>query len=164
MFFSSFLHPESFRFWFYNTLLCPAMLSYSSPLFGGPSSVLQATAPVSIPVCPELAGFGGDNGISVSWQSPPVIFKGASVSEAFSAESTTADLCTSVCKNISVRGTRVSSLCWLQLCIFSITFDWWTSTVCLSRGLWITSGQSASVKSASQQPAPTPVLARVTHY
>lgn len=46
----------------------------------------QATAPVSIPVGPELAGIGSgngigpgtgtDNGISVSWQSPPVIFKG----------------------------------------------------------------------------------------
>ncbi|XP_017270485.1 SLC2A4 regulator isoform X1 [Kryptolebias marmoratus] len=46
----------------------------------------QATAPVSIPVGPELAGIssgngigpgtGTGNGISVSWQSPPVIFKG----------------------------------------------------------------------------------------
>ncbi|XP_015247929.1 PREDICTED: SLC2A4 regulator isoform X1 [Cyprinodon variegatus] len=47
----------------------------------------QATAPVSIPVGPELAGIGSGNGIgpgtgtgngiSVSWQPPPVIFKGA---------------------------------------------------------------------------------------
>lgn len=74
-------------FGFYNTLLCSSMLSSSSslPLWAD----FQATAPVSIPVCPELAGLGSDNGISVSWQSPPVIFKGASVSEAFSADSTT---------------------------------------------------------------------------
>lgn len=30
------------------------------------------------------AGIGTENGISVSWQSPPVIFKGVSVSEALS--------------------------------------------------------------------------------
>lgn len=57
-------------------------------------STLQATAPVSIPVGPDLAelgsvngtgpGTGTGNGISVSWQSPPVIFKGALVSEALS--------------------------------------------------------------------------------
>lgn len=61
--------------------------SFSPPLWDGPPSIFQATAPVSVPVCPELAGLGSDNGISVSWQSPPVIFKGASVSEAFSADS-----------------------------------------------------------------------------
>lgn len=57
-------------------------------------SMFQATAPVSIPVGPELAGIssgngigpgtGTGNGISVSWQSPPVIFKGVPVSEALS--------------------------------------------------------------------------------
>lgn len=56
--------------------------------------MFQATAPVSIPVGPELAGLGNGNGtgpgigtgngISVSWQSPPVIFKGVLVSEAWS--------------------------------------------------------------------------------
>lgn len=56
--------------------------------------MFQATAPVSIPVGPELAGIGSGNGIgpgtgtgngiSVSWQSPPVIFKGIPVSEALS--------------------------------------------------------------------------------
>ena len=58
--------------------------------------MFQATAPVSIPVGPELAelgsgngtrpgtGTGTGNGISVSWQSPPVIFKGIPVSEALS--------------------------------------------------------------------------------
>lgn len=56
--------------------------------------MFQATAPVSIPVGPELAGLGSGNGtgpgtgtgngISVSWQSPPVIFKGVPVSEALS--------------------------------------------------------------------------------
>lgn len=56
--------------------------------------MFQATAPVSIPVGPELAGLGSGNvtgpgngtgnAISVSWQSPPVIFKGAPVSEALS--------------------------------------------------------------------------------
>lgn len=49
---------------------------------------------MSIPAGPELAGLGSSNGpgagietgngISVSWQSPPVIFKGVSVSEALS--------------------------------------------------------------------------------
>lgn len=57
-------------------------------------SMFQATAPVNIPVVSELAGLGNTNGtgpltgtgngISVSWQSPPVIFKGVSVSEALS--------------------------------------------------------------------------------
>lgn len=56
--------------------------------------MFQATAPVSIPVGPELAGLGNGNGtgpgigtgngISVSWQSPPVIFKGVPVSQALS--------------------------------------------------------------------------------
>lgn len=56
--------------------------------------MFQATAPVSIPVGPELAGIGSGNGIgpgtgtgngiSESWQPPPVIFKGAPVSEALS--------------------------------------------------------------------------------
>lgn len=57
--------------------------------------MFQATAPVSIPVGPELAGLGSGNGsgpgtgpgpgnaISVSWQSPHVIFKGAPVSAPF---------------------------------------------------------------------------------
>lgn len=66
----------------------------SSPGHVGWLSMFQATAPVSIPVGPELAGVGSGNGIgpgtgtgngiSVSWQSPPVIFKGVSVSEALS--------------------------------------------------------------------------------
>lgn len=53
--------------------------------------MFQATAPVNIPVGPEIAGLGSgngtgpgigtENGISVSWQSPPVIFKGVPVSE-----------------------------------------------------------------------------------
>lgn len=79
-----FLHQKCSLFCFYNTLLCwPTLSTLSSPaLRGWPPSVFQATAPVSIPVCPELAGLGSDNGVSVSWQSPPVIFKGASVSDA----------------------------------------------------------------------------------
>lgn len=66
----------------------------SSPGYVGWLSMFQATAPVSIPVGPELAGIGSGNGIgpgtgtgngiSVSWQSPPVIFKGIPVSEALS--------------------------------------------------------------------------------
>jgi len=66
----------------------------SSPGCVGWLSMFQATAPVSIPVGPELAGIGSGNGIgpgtgtgndiSVSWQSPPVIFKGIPVSEALS--------------------------------------------------------------------------------
>lgn len=66
----------------------------SSSGFVGWLSMFQATAPVSIPVGPELAGIGSGNGIgpgtgtgngiSVSWQSPPVIFKGVPVSEAWS--------------------------------------------------------------------------------
>lgn len=79
---------DFFVFCFYNTL-CVLLCSPLPLLWGRPPSVFQATAPVSIPACPELAGLGSDNGISVSWQSPPVIFKGASVSEAFSADSTT---------------------------------------------------------------------------
>lgn len=80
----TYFYPRCFLFCFSNTLLCSLTLSASSspPLWGWPPSVFQATAPVSIPVCPELAGLGSDNGISVSWQSPPVIFKGASVSDA----------------------------------------------------------------------------------
>lgn len=81
--------------------LCSPTLFFSSsyllcPLLAllGWLSIFQATAPVSIPVGPELAGLGSgngsgagigtENGISVSWQSPPVIFKGVSVSEALS--------------------------------------------------------------------------------
>ena len=41
--------------------------------------VLQATAPVSIPVCSELAGPASGRDISVSWQSPHTIFKGLPV-------------------------------------------------------------------------------------
>lgn len=79
-----YFYPRCFLFCFYNTLLCSLTLSasFSPPLWDWPPSVFQATAPVSIPVCPELAGLGSDNGISVSWQSPPVIFKGTSVSDA----------------------------------------------------------------------------------
>ncbi|XP_011600797.1 zinc finger protein 704 isoform X1 [Takifugu rubripes] len=59
----------------------PTLLSQSAPsalCHIRTDHAYQATAPVSIPVCPELAELGSDNGISVSWQSPPVIFKGAS--------------------------------------------------------------------------------------
>lgn len=56
--------------------------------------MFQATAPVRIPVGPELAGLGNGNGtgpghgtgngISVSWQSPHVLFKGVpALSHAF---------------------------------------------------------------------------------
>ncbi|KAM7404861.1 hypothetical protein PAMP_012172 [Pampus punctatissimus] len=65
----------------------PSLLSQSAPstlCHIRTDHAYQATAPVSIPVCPELAGLGSGNvtgpgtgnGISVSWQSPPVIFKG----------------------------------------------------------------------------------------
>ncbi|XP_026187393.1 zinc finger protein 704 isoform X2 [Mastacembelus armatus] len=68
----------------------PTLLSQSAPstlCHIRTDHAYQATAPVSIPVGPELAGLGSGNGtgpgtgngngISVSWQSPPVIFKGA---------------------------------------------------------------------------------------
>ncbi|KAK2851532.1 hypothetical protein Q5P01_007808 [Channa striata] len=68
----------------------PSLLSQSAPsalCHIRTDHAYQATAPVSIPVGPELAGLGSGNGtgpgtgtgnaISVSWQSPPVIFKGA---------------------------------------------------------------------------------------
>ncbi|XP_065817392.1 zinc finger protein 704 isoform X1 [Labrus bergylta] len=68
----------------------PSLLSQSAPstlCHIRTDHAYQATAPVSIPVGPELAdlgngngtgpGIGIGNGISVSWQSPPVIFKGA---------------------------------------------------------------------------------------
>ncbi|XP_040911117.1 SLC2A4 regulator isoform X1 [Toxotes jaculatrix] len=67
----------------------PTLLSQSAPstlCHIRTDHAYQATAPVSIPVGPELAGLGSgngtgpgtgtENGISVSWQSPPVIFKG----------------------------------------------------------------------------------------
>ncbi|XP_028438930.1 LOW QUALITY PROTEIN: zinc finger protein 704 [Perca flavescens] len=67
----------------------PTLLSQSAPstlCHIRTDHAYQATAPVSIPVGPELAGLGNGNGtgpgigtgngISVSWQSPPVIFKG----------------------------------------------------------------------------------------
>ncbi|KAJ0036696.1 hypothetical protein NQD34_005373 [Periophthalmus magnuspinnatus] len=67
----------------------PTLLSQSAPstlCHIRTDHAYQATAPVSIPVVPELAGLGNtngtgpltesSNGISVSWQSPPVIFKG----------------------------------------------------------------------------------------
>ncbi|XP_019112028.1 SLC2A4 regulator isoform X1 [Larimichthys crocea] len=67
----------------------PTLLSQSAPstlCHIRTDHAYQATAPVSIPVGPELAGLGSGNGtgpgigtgngISVSWQSPPVIFKG----------------------------------------------------------------------------------------
>lgn len=77
---------------------CPSLFLWCScPVCVGWLSMFQATAPVSIPVGPELAGIGSGNGIgpgtgtgtgngiSVSWQQPPpVIFKGALVSEALS--------------------------------------------------------------------------------
>ncbi|XP_028265105.1 zinc finger protein 704 isoform X1 [Parambassis ranga] len=66
----------------------PALLSQSAPstlCHIRTDHAYQATAPVSIPVGPELAGIGSGNGIgpgtgtgngiSGSWQSPPVIFK-----------------------------------------------------------------------------------------
>ncbi|XP_074537381.1 zinc finger protein 704 isoform X1 [Halichoeres trimaculatus] len=68
----------------------PMLLSQSAPstlCHIRTDHAYQATAPVSIPVGPDLAelgsvngtgpGIGTGNGISVSWQSPPVIFKGA---------------------------------------------------------------------------------------
>ncbi|MEQ2180041.1 hypothetical protein GOODEAATRI_031533, partial [Goodea atripinnis] len=70
----------------------PSLLSQSAPstlCHIRTDHAYQATAPVSIPVGPELAGIGSGNGIgpgtgtgtgngiSVSWQPPPVIFKGA---------------------------------------------------------------------------------------
>ncbi|XP_045913635.1 zinc finger protein 704 isoform X1 [Micropterus dolomieu] len=67
----------------------PTLLSQSAPstlCHIRTDHAYQATAPVSIPAGPELAGLGNGNGtgpgigtgngISVSWQSPPVIFKG----------------------------------------------------------------------------------------
>lgn len=96
--------PSPLLIWFF--LYCPPLCFYlhfscpssfpSCPLLAmvGWLSLFQATAPVSIPVGPELAGLGNGNGtgpgigtgngISVSWQSPPVIFKGVPVSEALS--------------------------------------------------------------------------------
>lgn len=72
----------------------PVSLFWLCHLLAGWLSMFQATAPVSIPVGPELAGIGSGNGIgpgtgtgngiSVSWQSPPYIFKGVPVSEALS--------------------------------------------------------------------------------
>ncbi|XP_024148948.1 zinc finger protein 704 isoform X1 [Oryzias melastigma] len=69
----------------------PSLLSQSAPstlCHIRTDHAYQATAPVSIPVGPELAGIGNgngigpgtgtENGISVSWQSPPYIFKGVS--------------------------------------------------------------------------------------
>uniref|UniRef100_A0A8C5DZB6 C2H2-type domain-containing protein n=2 Tax=Gouania willdenowi TaxID=441366 RepID=A0A8C5DZB6_GOUWI len=69
----------------------PTLLSQSAPstlCHIRTDHAYQATAPVSIPVCPELAGIangngigpgtGSGNGISVSWQSPAVMFKGVS--------------------------------------------------------------------------------------
>ncbi|XP_075884618.1 zinc finger protein 704 isoform X2 [Nelusetta ayraudi] len=65
----------------------PSLLSQSAPstlCHIRTDHAYQATAPVSIPAGPELAGVGSVNGagaesgITVSWQSPPVIFKGAS--------------------------------------------------------------------------------------
>ncbi|XP_068188312.1 zinc finger protein 704 isoform X1 [Antennarius striatus] len=67
----------------------PTLLSQSAPstlCHIHTDHAYQATAPVSVPVGPELAGLGSGNGtgpemgtenvISVSWQTPPVIFKG----------------------------------------------------------------------------------------
>ncbi|XP_071233023.1 zinc finger protein 704-like isoform X1 [Salvelinus alpinus] len=61
----------------------PSLLSQSAPstlCHIRTDHAYQATAPVSIPVCSEQAdgneGIGNGDGISVSWQSPPVIFKG----------------------------------------------------------------------------------------
>lgn len=67
----------------------PTLLSQSAPstlCHIRTDHAYQATAPVNIPVVPELAELGNTNGtrpltgtgngISVSWQSPPVIFKG----------------------------------------------------------------------------------------
>uniref|UniRef100_A0A3P9JWV5 Si:rp71-79p20.2 n=1 Tax=Oryzias latipes TaxID=8090 RepID=A0A3P9JWV5_ORYLA len=69
----------------------PSLLSQSAPstlCHIRTDHAYQATAPVSIPVGPELAGIGNgngigpgtgtENGISVPWQSPPYIFKGVS--------------------------------------------------------------------------------------
>lgn len=69
----------------------PSLLSQSAPstlCHIRTDHAYQATAPVNIPVVSELAGLGNTNGtgpltgtgngISVSWQSPPVIFKGVS--------------------------------------------------------------------------------------
>lgn len=67
----------------------PTLLSQSAPstlCHIRTDHAYQATAPVSIPVVPEMAGLGNTNGtgplsesssaVSMSWQSPPVIFKG----------------------------------------------------------------------------------------
>ncbi|XP_034028519.1 zinc finger protein 704 isoform X2 [Thalassophryne amazonica] len=64
----------------------PTLLSQSAPstlCHIHTDHAYQATAPVSIPVGPELAGHSSNgtgtgtvNALSVSWQSPPVIFKG----------------------------------------------------------------------------------------
>ncbi|AWP09789.1 putative SLC2A4 regulator [Scophthalmus maximus] len=65
----------------------PTLLSQSAPstlCHIRTDHAYQATAPVSVPVGPELAGLDSGNGtrpgtgndISVSWQPPPVIFKG----------------------------------------------------------------------------------------
>ncbi|XP_053705363.1 zinc finger protein 704 isoform X1 [Synchiropus splendidus] len=69
----------------------PTLLSQSAPstlCHIRTDHAYQATAPVSINMGPELTelasgnearpGIGTGNGISVSWQSPPVIFKGVS--------------------------------------------------------------------------------------
>lgn len=95
--------PTPYIILFFCTLPCSIFLSALSPphppfcpllAMAGWLFMFQATAPVSIPVGPELAGLGSgrgtgpgigtENGISVSWQSPPVIFKGVPVSEALS--------------------------------------------------------------------------------
>lgn len=67
----------------------PTLLSQSAPstlCHIRTDHAYQATAPVSVPVVPEMTGLdntngtgpltGNSNAISVSWQSPPVIFKG----------------------------------------------------------------------------------------
>ncbi|XP_021422549.2 zinc finger protein 704 isoform X1 [Oncorhynchus mykiss] len=61
----------------------PTLLSQSAPstlCHIRTDHAYQATAPVSIPVCSEQVGgndgIGNGDGISVSWQSSPVIFKG----------------------------------------------------------------------------------------
>lgn len=95
--------PTPYIILFFCILPCSVFLSALSPplpplcpllAMAGWLFMFQATAPVSIPVGPELAGLGSgrgtgpgigtENGISVSWQSPPVIFKGVPVSEALS--------------------------------------------------------------------------------
>lgn len=109
-------------------LLCPLLAMV------GCLSMFQATAPVSIPVCPELAGLGSGNGtgpgtgtgnaISVSWQSPHIIFKGALVSEALShaflKKTELLSCCFFSCRDLSILLLWLFTLCFLMPSSFHV--------------------------------------------